>query len=88
MGITKEKASEFPIYKLVYCLANIERRMFELKKQQVGSRNTGFKKLRNKRAIYRNELLLKLTEWKKNPQKYELTYSNTMNENYDDTDSE
>jgi len=82
MSICKEIIKDFPVWKLTYFLAGTEKRLFELKKQGVKATSSVFKKLRYRRNILRDELLIKLQEWKKNPEGEEkITYSFAIEQN-------
>jgi len=76
----KDKVKEFPIWKLTEVCHVIEKRIFDLKKQGETNSKT-LSKLRYKRGCYREVLLEKLKEWKKDKSKEELTYADTQ-ENY------
>ena len=74
-----ENAKDFPIWKLTYLLANMERRVFELKKAGESCNKNPLSRIICKRNIYRKELLKKLLDWKKHPEKYSVTFADTIN---------
>ena len=67
--------NELPLWKLTIYLANIEKRLIDLKKQGVTSQTRKsegrlFDNLRQERNDCRRRLLKKLIEWDKNPEEF------------------
>jgi hypothetical protein len=74
MGFNKKKLKEMqgkldklPLWKLILYTANIENHIIELKRQGLTSKDNIVNKTRYIRNHYREILLKKLIQWKKNP---------------------
>ena len=65
----------YPYHLIVYMLANTERRIFELTRGGYDIKRN----LHCKKNALREELLFRLTDWKQNPQKYEVKFYDTIN---------